>query len=397
MIRLNSPQKTDSSMTAEARFAGGRELRVMLVTHAYTPPGPRRQSVALGELVKLKVIAPRPWVEEWGPNSGELPKQPEWREYPIVRFINYEYLLLSFTLGVREFRPDVIHVDYPPWSPVFWQCLLVRRLFIRRAKLIAGAKKNTFRQPRGILGWFKNVVSKAGSRRADRIEAASQLAARMLQENVGLSADRISVVTHMGVDIEAFHPETRTSLNGEPLTVGYCGKFSEHKGLRVLLDSVRDVRLTGVDLRLKLLGRGPMGTYLEAIAKTDTWLTVEQHVPQDAVPTFMSTLDIYVLPALICPDHQEHDGHALLQAMSSGVAVIGTQSGIIPELLTPETGVLVPPGDRSALATQIQRLATDEMLRAKYGLSASKRISSQFSLERVARCRLEQYLEVAGN
>ncbi len=152
----------------------------MLVTHAYTPSGPRRQSESLAEVVKLKVVAPQPWVEEWGPTPGKNPGKPEWREYPIFRFFNYEYLILSFTMGVREFRPDIIHVDYPPWSAVFWQCVLVRKLFAPQAKLLAGAKKNTFRQPRGILGRIKKMISQEGSRHADHIEAASGLAAEML-------------------------------------------------------------------------------------------------------------------------------------------------------------------------------------------------------------------------
>ncbi len=199
----------------------------------------------------------------------------------------------------------------------------------------------------------------------------------------------------MGVDTDAFSRDNRVNHSGDIVTIGYCGKYSEHKGLRELLDAVRQARSTsGIDFRLELLGRGPLEEYLDAISRSDRWLSVQPYVPNDEVPAFMHTLDIYVLPALIYPDHQEHDGHALLQAMSAGVAAIGTRSGIIPEILTPDTGILVPPGDVSSLASAIETLGADEELRNSYGINASKRVAENYSLDQVAGRRADQYLEV---
>ncbi|MCB0862217.1 MAG: glycosyltransferase family 4 protein [Solirubrobacterales bacterium] len=372
-----------------------RPNRVLLIAHAFSPERNRRQLSELGTGVELRVLAPRSFQETWGSAAPPEPVNYEWKEFGILQFVPHQYLALSATLGMREFDPDVIHVDYPAWSLVYWQCLLFRTIFARHAKIVCAAKKNTFRAPRGVRGALKTFVSRLGTRAADHIEASSRLSESMLESALGVSSDEISVIPHMGVDTEIFNPATRSGNPNDPIIVGYCGKYSEHKGLMVLLEAAQKVRASGVDLELRLVGSGPMNDYLNSFASQNSWLDVGPESSSTGVAEFMRGLDIYVLPALICPDHQEHDGHALIQALASGVASIGTDSGVIPDILGDGAGILVPSGDPDTLANAIWTLAADEDLRSSYADASLKLVSERYTLEAVAEARRLMYGSLA--
>jgi glycosyltransferase involved in cell wall biosynthesis len=88
---------------------------------------------------------------------------------------------------------------------------------------------------------------------------------------------------------------------------------------------------------------------------------------------------------------------ALLEAMASGLPVVSTAVGGVPEVVRPgEDGLLVPADDRTALAGAVLRLLDDPGERQRFGASARERVAESFSMERMTR-RLEAiYDEVAG-
>jgi glycosyltransferase involved in cell wall biosynthesis len=83
--------------------------------------------------------------------------------------------------------------------------------------------------------------------------------------------------------------------------------------------------------------------------------------PQD----WMRRAAIYVQPS-----REEALGLALQEAMSSGCACVGTRVGGIPDLLEPSTGLLVPPGDPTALAETMKSLIVHGERRDAIGKSA---------------------------
>ncbi|MCB8914441.1 MAG: glycosyltransferase family 4 protein [Thermoleophilales bacterium] len=362
----------------------------MLIAHAFTPEGNRNQLHELGRQVELKVLAPRSFLEQWGSKPPPAPDGFIWVEFPILHVRSHQFLALSPDLGIRTFDPEVIHVDYPPWSLIFWQVLVLRMLFAPKARLIAGAKKNTFRTRPGVLGRFKSWLARAGLVRIDQVEAASRLSQQMLERQLNVTPDKISVIPHMGVDTKLFKQRSRPAPDS-PVVVGYCGKYSEHKGVLVLLEAVEHLRSKGLDIHLHTIGQGPLEVHLKEIESRSPWLQVFPASPSLEVASFMGALDVYVLPALICPDHQEHDGHALLQAMATGVPSIGTDSGVIPDILGNGSGLLVPPNDSMAIAEAIETLTSDESIRRACIEASADLIKDTYTLEAVANARLQMY------
>ena len=104
----------------------------------------------------------------------------------------------------------------------------------------------------------------------------------------------------------------------------------------------------------------------------------------------MRGLDLYALPARILPDHEEHDAHALLQALACGLPAIGTVSGIIPEILSEPDDVLVDPGDPDGLAAALVELAGDRDRRGRLAGRGRRLAEERYSLDRVA----DRYAEI---
>ncbi|MFT3968642.1 MAG: glycosyltransferase family 4 protein, partial [Sphingobium sp.] len=89
----------------------------------------------------------------------------------------------------------------------------------------------------------------------------------------------------------------------------------------------------------------------------------------------LRTSGIYILPS-----HNEGLPVSLLEAMSHGLAVIGSRVGGIPELIRDGTdGLLVDAGDVAAIADALERLLSDDALRERLGSAARARIDDAFS------------------
>ncbi len=104
------------------------------------------------------------------------------------------------------------------------------------------------------------------------------------------------------------------------------------------------------------------------------------------VPGFLRTLDVAVLPS-----HSEGMSNALLESMAAGRAVVATAVGANPELVRDgEHGLIVPPGDDSALAEAIGRLLADPPLAARLGAAARRRVEAEYGRDAMRR-RFEDF------
>jgi glycosyltransferase involved in cell wall biosynthesis len=87
-------------------------------------------------------------------------------------------------------------------------------------------------------------------------------------------------------------------------------------------------------------------------------------------------------------------GRTVIEAMMAGVPVIAANAGALPEIVTPGTGLLTPPGDTDALAQAMIELLKSRERRETLGRAGRHRAEKEFSLEPMAR-RMEEYYELA--
>ena len=106
----------------------------------------------------------------------------------------------------------------------------------------------------------------------------------------------------------------------------------------------------------------------------------------------MPAFDLFVLPSL-----GEGISNTVLEAMACGLPVVGTAVGGTPELVSSETGRLVPSSDPHALSDAIAVYASDETLRLTHGSNARHRIENEFALPVMIERYHSMYVELLEN
>jgi glycosyltransferase involved in cell wall biosynthesis len=105
----------------------------------------------------------------------------------------------------------------------------------------------------------------------------------------------------------------------------------------------------------------------------------------------LAAYDAFCLPSLI-----EGLPMALIEAMGTGLPVIASAVGGVPEVvLEGENGFLVPPADAQALATALRRIAREPDLRARMGANARKTVRDELSIERSVAGYTKLYQELS--
>ena len=153
------------------------------------------------------------------------------------------------------------------------------------------------------------------------------------------------------VDGERFHPADPPPARGERLLV--VAFLNEKKGIPDLLEAVARLRPLHPGMSLDVIGDGPDRAALEALAGS---LGLEGVVRFHGlglpvgIADAMRLADVFVLPS-----HVENAPVVLIEAGASGLPIVATAVGGVPELIDKETDELVPPSDPAALAAAIDR------------------------------------------
>ena len=137
-----------------------------------------------------------------------------------------------------------------------------------------------------------------------------------------------------------------------PFRLVTVGRLFPQKNVGGLLDAL--AMQTGTETTLTIVGDGPRRSELEQRARTldlDDQVRFWGALGRASVREALRDAHAFVLPS-----HQETFGVVLLEAMATGLPVLATASGGPEDLVTPETGLLVPPGDPEALANGLSAL-----------------------------------------
>jgi len=260
-----------------------------------------------------------------------------------------------------------------------------------RTTQVLGCILKRFNNVRHIFtchGFFKRRLS----RRifpcwSDEVIAISAQVQEHLINDFRLSKERISLICN-GIDTERFTPvsfnnkkEAKISLglSSNPV-IGILARLSDVKGHKYLIEAMKEVLLVYPNAQLLIAGEGRMEIGLKRLAR-DLNINRSVHFVSNAIDTrkIISALDLFVLPSL-----QEGLGLALMEAMSMGLAVVGSAVGGIKTLIQDRhNGLLVRPGDSLAIAQAITSLISDPDLALNLGENARKYIIKEFSLEKM--------------
>ena len=282
---------------------------------------------------------------------------------------------------LRELKPTIVHtrnIGTMDCLPVAWFAGVPARIHGEHGWDVhdPDGKNPKYRWMRRVFGPF-----------ARTFVTVSRDLASWLVRDVGIRAGKIIHICN-GVDTQRFRPRTDTRARLPQsvfppgcVVVGSVTRLTPIKDplnlVRAFVKMRRELPADGPDVRLALIGDGPLRAEVEAELRA---AQCEQFVwiagSRDDVPDLLAAFDIFVLGSL-----REGISNTVLEAMASGAAIVASATGGNPELIEDRSsGTLTTPGDSAAVAAAMLRYATDAQYRRAHGQAARARAEELFSL-----------------
>ncbi len=418
--RLASPAVPDSSALRVALlsyrgnpYSGGQGVYVRQLSAALT---------SLGHRVTVFAGQPYPHLENGIPfvavpsldlyRADDPFRTPGLREFRNwIDVLEYAYLCtaafpepLTFSLRMRRLLAaqagsfDVVHDN---------QCLGWGMLGLRRAGLpvVASvhhavvidrdfeiARERNLVRRLTLRRWyqFHNMQDRV-ARQMQRVITVSEKSRRDIVERMGVDPTRVRVIP-IAVDGTVFTPQPATPrVPGRVFAVASADVSL--KGVVPLLHAIAAIRQRR-PVEVVILGEarpnGAVARTMKQLGLSDT-VRFMRGVDEAEVARQYAQAEVAVVPSL-------YEGFSIpaLQAMASGVPLVATTAGALPEVAGAhgETALLVPPGDAAALAEAIGSLLDDPPLRIRLSEAALRRSRERFSWEATARATADVYREV---
>jgi len=244
------------------------------------------------------------------------------------------------------------------------------------------------------------LAARLALRRADAVVAVSAATALALARATRVPRDRVRVIPN-GIDLERFGavPEdtrarTRAALGAEAddALVLFPAVLRDGKGHDVLLSALPQIRALVPRARVLIAGVGPLEAALRARARAmGDAVTFLGH--RDDMPALLAAADLVVLPS-----RSEALPTALIEAAAAGRAVVATHVGGVEEVVVHDhTGVLIPPGNVTALVAAVCTLLLDPARADALGAAARARVGGRFDIDDQARRTWQLWQEFAGH
>lgn len=239
---------------------------------------------------------------------------------------------------------DLIHANWTMSAAAAW----VTSGSHRRPFIVTVQGSDVFESERiAVLKYLNRAILK----RCRRVLALSRSLADATI-GLGVPGDKVEVVPN-GVDTQRFTPSLSSR---EPLVLA-VGSLIERKGMRYLIQAMANVLPALPDFKLVIVGEGPQLQSLLTLARSiglADRISITGYQTHQQVSAWMQRASLFILPSL-----EEGLGVVLLEALASGVPCVATQVGGIPDVITADTGSLVPAADSEALGRAISTLLND--------------------------------------
>jgi glycosyltransferase involved in cell wall biosynthesis len=190
----------------------------------------------------------------------------------------------------------------------------------------------------------------------------------------GIKADRIEIVPN-GIDTVRFAPH-RTLTRKPGLRLVYVGHFGLHKGVETLLQALLLLQ-SPKSVQLSLVGQGPReAAYREFIREQGLAenVSIRGAVAPAEMPRVYGENDLFILPSI----WDENQPVSIMEAMASGVPVVASRKGGIPELIIDGiNGFLVEAGNAQGIAHVLEKFLADPDLARRMGSLGRRRVIEQ--------------------
>lgn len=288
---------------------------------------------------------------------------------------------ISFLItAVKEARKaDIIHAH---WTFAGLIAVLIKKVLHKKVIItvhgsdLAIAKK-------GLL----NKITKFILNEADILTAVSQSLAKEVSNQ--LKIEKNVLVIPNGIS-EDFLNVRRRSTHGKLNRIVFIGRLHRSKGIDTLLKALNILNKRMPEVGLVVVGGGDNEGDLRKLAKeldVDDKTSFIGEVGRSKIPVLLEKSDVLILPS-----RREGFGVVLIEAMASGLPVIGSDTGGISEIIRDGyNGFKFPVSDHKRLASLIYKLLNDKALYKKMSKNSKRFVMENYSLKNIARKYFNAY------
>jgi len=286
---------------------------------------------------------------------------------------------------INTITPDILHSQSILRTGL--TCFIAKKLF----------KKPCIAYCRGsdiYSSWkFKNIISKLVLKNADAVIALTEDMKREIKK----ICDRDIFVIPNGIDLEKFKnlsKETlrkRLKIEEDEKMIIFVGTLRPVKGIKYLIKAMKLIIKENENVKLMLVGDGEEREELESlVVELDLKDCVKfiGRVQNEEIPRYMIASDVFVLPSF-----SEGFPVVILEAMASGLPIVATKVGGLPEIVKDgENGFLVEPKNPEEIAEKVLLILKGDKLRERISENNKKKVK-EYSWERVSEQIEEVYFK----
>lgn len=249
---------------------------------------------------------------------------------------------------------------------------------------------------------LKNYITSAAAsiigRKADHVVVISRALLTEAVQFMRLPEEKVTCV-YNGINPSEFAvlPQPgqfrrELGIPDDTLLVGTVARLIPQKGIQYLIEAALILRNRFPKVRYVIAGDGPIRQQLEQQVHMAGLAEIISFTGfRLKIDDFLAAMDLFALPTL-----EEGLSIAVMEAMAAAKPVVASAVGGVPELITADTGVLVPPGDAQSLADGIANLLSlDEAKRAAIGACGRSLIAERFTVGQMAEEHVRLYEDLA--
>ena len=313
------------------------------------------------------------------------PLYPKWGYDPWTKFLSNYYVHRSFQY-VKDLEKLVADCDVLNVSDLFyfycWQTAEIAQKTGK--KLVAIVWENI---PKHISTYLPpySLAVKQMLKTTDLFIARSFGAKKYLL-SIGANPQKIQVI-YKGIDLTMFKPR-KVIKNQHKTRILYVGQLVKSKGILELLEAFRILYSEFNNLELLLVGRS-YGEPLEKIIQNyfDLPIILKSQIDYDKLPQVYQEADIYCQLSQdwkylnIIPGGNDWFPYSVIEAMTSGLPIVATNCGGIPEQLGNQGNLIVPQNNVAAAYQALKKFIISPQLRQKIGLINRQRAIKLFNIK----------------
>lgn len=199
----------------------------------------------------------------------------------------------------------------------------------------------------------------------------------------GVAANKIRIIP-VGIDITKFKPK-KVKKRSKYLDLLFVGRLVKEKGLFDLISIYEAVKKNNKNIRLKIVGDGPLLPYLQNKLRPGNFRDVSMmtSAPYEKMSHLYQDSDLMLILSQSRKDWKEQYCMSAVEAMASGCAIVYYQSGALVEVIG-NSGIGVAEGDKTWAQRSISQLYHDEKARLRYSKTARERAKKYYDSRKCA-------------